>query len=1010
MNRNFKIEILSRIASVMCFLLLIISVPGLAQIPSVSVPSDDFIESWLTCGPFLINPEAGDQLGKKRYETDFLKGAGGENSTGISEGLSFSFEGKNYQWKRYNSPASYIDLKSFYGECPYSVVYAACEVESEKEQEVWLGAGSDDGIKVWLNGKLVWENQSNRFAFVDEDLFPVSVKKGKNLLLVKIVQSTGGWGFYTRFVDARLRLAELTSMSLPEIVVEESNNNSLKIVIGDRSIYSVQGHRFECEVVITDSYSNTILSEKANIGQVLECSLKDLKNGLFRVSADFHLGNKILPLQEVTYYHGEKNIRLLGYTAKGDKKHLTIKVLNDNFKEIENAIEELPGGEYVFLRPDIQHVRFQVLIDVPSLGRRWFLADNQGKGYDFSSGSPVQLNLPLEALKSLADNLQNSLKYERELPKWYRDNLKEKIAGTGLAGLENNAASVYSGLERLSTCKYRVSVKSDLNIWAASSMEKISQDEALPVDQLDAVHVALAKHEYEAVQLILRPRKKLKNLEIEAGPLTNQAGNVLDASNIAFNRVEYVEIEKPSNANVTVIDGKLVEVGEYAESFGTAGMWPDPLPPVREPFTATAGQNTPVWITVYAPAQQAGGIYKGQIAIKSNGKTISEIPLEVEVFDFALPRETHTATAFGININENYHGKLNRDQRMKVWDQYVRFCSSHRVSPYSPHQYSNFSYTLQGNPKEAVLDFAAFDSAMAVYLDQEKLTSFNLGGLPGQIDGHARYSDEYNRLFKSIYSQVQEHLREKGWLDKAYWYWTDEPAKEAYADVKKGAELLKWACPDIRRLLTLHLEHAPVNYFYNYVNLWVPVMHWYDEQKARARQKLGETAWWYVCCNPKGPYPGNFIDHPAINHRIRYWMMDKLGVQGDLYWRITYWDGHNPWKQTMSINDKGTGIWGNGDGILVYPPRREKSSVPILEGPVTSIRFECIRDGLEDMEYLHLLSQLSASGEKQGNIAKSVLNDAREELVQSMTCYEQSTLLLQAMRFRTASAIVKNTP
>jgi len=50
--------------------------------------------------------------------------------------------------------------------------------------------------------------------------------------------------------------------------------------------------------------------------------------------------------------------------------------------------------------------------------------------------------------------------------------------------------------------------------------------------------------------------------------------------------------------------------------------------------------------------------------------------------------------------------------------------------------------------------------------------------------------------------------------------------------------------------------------------------------------------------------------------------------------------------------------WGNGDGRFIYPPLKGasgRSDSPLLEGPVDSIRWEQLRDGIEDYEYLCIL-------------------------------------------------------
>jgi hypothetical protein len=53
-------------------------------------------------------------------------------------------------------------------------------------------------------------------------------------------------------------------------------------------------------------------------------------------------------------------------------------------------------------------------------------------------------------------------------------------------------------------------------------------------------------------------------------------------------------------------------------------------------------------------------------------------------------------------------------------------------------------------------------------------------------------------------------------------------------------------------------------------------------------------------------------------------------------------------------------FWGNGDGRLLYPPRRDLNEVtePVIEDPIPSIRWECLRDGAEDYEYFVRLQQL----------------------------------------------------
>lgn len=76
------------------------------------ITPNEFIKEWLICGPFMPDFEESDKTAQIRYTTDFLKTAGGKTRTGFYEGQEFSFNGKEYQWKKYSSPKPYVDLKS----------------------------------------------------------------------------------------------------------------------------------------------------------------------------------------------------------------------------------------------------------------------------------------------------------------------------------------------------------------------------------------------------------------------------------------------------------------------------------------------------------------------------------------------------------------------------------------------------------------------------------------------------------------------------------------------------------------------------------------------------------------------------------------------------------------------------------------------------------------------------------------------------------------------------------
>jgi len=101
-------------------------------------------------------------------------------------GLEERIGGRQLEWRRVESPRDAVDLKA--GDDPetYVVAYAATEIDVPRATRALLGIGSDDGVKVWLNGKLVHERWAIRPVQPDEDVVPVQLVRGPNRLLLKV--------------------------------------------------------------------------------------------------------------------------------------------------------------------------------------------------------------------------------------------------------------------------------------------------------------------------------------------------------------------------------------------------------------------------------------------------------------------------------------------------------------------------------------------------------------------------------------------------------------------------------------------------------------------------------------------------------------------------------------------------------------------------------------------------------------------------------------------------------
>ena len=162
-------------------------------------------------GPWLwiIVPTAGMSGSKAAASgTDFLRQASGGNVTELNIATQGAMEGDtvgDQVWtigkiskrggNNINELVNTTGLGS--GNIDHHVAYGSVNVDSPREQSTKMFVGSGDAVKVWLNGKLVHSNATDRDAASYQENFSVTLKQGTNTLLVAVYEGEGWWsGFF----------------------------------------------------------------------------------------------------------------------------------------------------------------------------------------------------------------------------------------------------------------------------------------------------------------------------------------------------------------------------------------------------------------------------------------------------------------------------------------------------------------------------------------------------------------------------------------------------------------------------------------------------------------------------------------------------------------------------------------------------------------------------------------------------------------------------------------------
>ena len=208
--------------SLACLTILALSLPGLAakdkpgrsrtkpilsKATYRSLRPGEFMTKWLILGPVPVSADESaakdEQEQRKAFETDPFSVERFRGMVQIAE--------EQYKWAAVTSEDEVINLAQALGQKAYVAAYAWARIRMPREQRVLLAIGSDDAVKVWLNGKLVHENWVQRSCTSDRDLVPVTFKKGGNHLVLKIQNGTGEWAFSCRQLGPKALTEKLVS-------------------------------------------------------------------------------------------------------------------------------------------------------------------------------------------------------------------------------------------------------------------------------------------------------------------------------------------------------------------------------------------------------------------------------------------------------------------------------------------------------------------------------------------------------------------------------------------------------------------------------------------------------------------------------------------------------------------------------------------------------------------------------------------------------------------------------
>lgn len=507
-------------------------------------------------------------------------------------------------------------------------------------------------------------------------------------------------------------------------------------------------------------------------------------------------------------------------------------------------------------------------------------------------------------------------------------------------------------------------------VWVETSTQRVCRSETLPPLPSREVNLASARNEWVSFQVLVRSSQPLPAVRVELSVLEAPKGGKIDSACFRIYREHQLELKEPT----------------YRNDAFRPDWYPDPLIPTRhpltgeplsgprfkaQPFDLPANETHGFWVDVFVSKDVAPGTYRGAVKMFSQDGQIVAMPVNLEVWDFTLPKVPSLVTALGSPAERmrTYYAKQSKESEPVDWVAVEKQCAllarEHRINAYPPSDWLR----LERDGEE----FRLSDENVARLREWIDTYSVNAIQVPSPV-GIVKDPQANSRVLQAWARTWDRAIEAINRPDVMYFiYLKDEPNDpEAYDFVRLWGKAIRAIKTKVKVMVVEQTRTQDPSWgdLYGAVDIWCSLFPLYDEPTAKERQALGEIMWAYTALCQLAKTPWWHIDYPLLNYRVPCWMSYRYDIRGLLYWGgMSHWSQvEDPWTdpRTYRPGRSSRPLIYNGEGTLVYPAR------PCgYDGIVPSLRLKALRDGIEDYDYFMIL-QRAGQGEKALKIVRQL--------------------------------------
>lgn len=480
-------------------------------------------------------------------------------------------------------------------------------------------------------------------------------------------------------------------------------------------------------------------------------------------------------------------------------------------------------------------------------------------------------------------------------------------------------------------------------VFAVSDLVQVFEDGYKLPATYDTIKIFGIRGEIVSGQFALNAKKRMNDVTVEISSLRNLTnGNTLPANSAEWNFVGSIPLGKntpnqPMSALVRPAPAR----------------FPDYLMSERQ-LNIKEKTFQSVWLTINIPETVEPGKYIGKVTVKS-AQGNQSLPLYVTVYPLTLPAERHLKIVEWYDTDRfpELHGI--KEEYSEAWFNMLRTYAENMVA----HRQNVFRVPMnaivirKSGTNEFEFDFLRFDEIARLFWNTKGMDYLETGFLT-KFGGGEWFSTEIflndfpvinaltgekmtmrgEEVIPYLLPAFESHLREKGWLHKTFFHIKDEPSLHNALAWKEVSSYLHRYAPELRRI-----DAIETTYLLDEIEIAVPKLDalasWYKSYKEW--EKKDNELWFYTVGIYQGSrLPNKTIDMPVMDSRIMHWLNYKYNATGYLHW------GWNQWTANPYV-DADIHI---GDGWHVYP---------VKNGVLNSLRWEQMRNGIQDYEYFWML-------------------------------------------------------